>query len=428
MSKNLRVSIFASALLLSNYAMAATLCVNPTGANGCANSIQAAVLLAHPNDTIQVAPGTYRETVTIGKPMTIAGVNRESVIINATGRGNGIVVDGLNNTGLGNVTITGFTVKNANFEGILVTNSTAVLIANNIVSNNNKSLDVANASCPNIPAFETSEGEDCGEGIHLAGVDHSTISNNLVQSNAGGILITDETGPNHDNLISGNTVVDNIYDCGITLASHPPAAPLTAPQGVYHITISGNTSSYNGVYNQGGAGVGIFTPSPGTATYGNLVINNTLIGNGLPGVTLHSHAPHQTLADNIIVGNRISDNGPDDFTSAPTGIAIVGLLEPAGTPLPVSGTVISQNVIQGEAIDVAIASTMPSVVQLNWLGGGPGVIGVQNLGTGAIQANENWWGCPAGPSDPGCASISGTGVLFAPWLDHGPGMGRFGHN
>jgi len=66
-----------------------------------------------------------------------------------------------------------------------------------------------------------------------------------VEGNSGGILLADDTGATHDNLISGNTVRDNPYACGITLASHPPA-PLTGSAtvlGVYHNTVHGNRSA-----------------------------------------------------------------------------------------------------------------------------------------------------------------------------------------
>ena len=117
--------------------------------------------------------------------------------------------------------ISGFTVKNANFEGILVANATGVTISGNTVNNNNLGLMVADTTtCPGLPTFETNEDDDCGEGIHLIGVDHSIVSGNRVENNAGGILVSDETGASHDNLITGNSVANNAFDCGITLASH----------------------------------------------------------------------------------------------------------------------------------------------------------------------------------------------------------------
>jgi hypothetical protein len=53
-------------------------------------------------------------------------------------------------------------------------------------------------------------------------------------------------------------------------------------------------------------------------------------------------------------------------------------------------------------------------VHLNDLGGGS--IGVTNLGSGAINATMNWWGCSGGPTAHGCSSVQGTGITFAPWL------------
>lgn len=53
---------------------------------------------------------------------------------------NGIYIDGLDHAGLAYVNVTGLTVQNANWEGILVTNTQYVLIANNHVVSNNQSL------------------------------------------------------------------------------------------------------------------------------------------------------------------------------------------------------------------------------------------------------------------------------------------------
>jgi parallel beta-helix repeat protein len=219
---------------------------------------------ASPGDTVKVAPGTYKEDVVIGKSLYLVGDNRNNTFIDASGLGNGVYVDGLDNPGLANVSVSGFTIQNANFEGILITNASFVTVFNTHLTHNDKSLNVETLTCPGIPAFETAEGFDCGEGLHLSGADHNTITNNLVENNAGGILISDDTGPVHDNLISANHVISNPDDCGITPASHPPFNAPT-PYGVFHNTISGNESALNGLATGEGAGVGIFAPLPGAA-------------------------------------------------------------------------------------------------------------------------------------------------------------------
>lgn len=258
--------VVISLCVLCQIATGATLCVATRSTTACPyTSINAAVDPAAAGDVVQVTQGTYHEDVIIRKPLSLIGdISLPDVFIDATGLANGIYVDGLDNAGLSGVTVSGFQVENANFEGILVTNASQVTIADNHVLKNNLNLKISNDTCPNIPPFETSEGEDCGEGIHLTGVDHSVVANNLVENNSGGILLTDDTGATHDNLILGNTVQNNPFDCGITLASHPlfNANPPTAA-GVFHNTITGNTSQNNGLQLPGaGAGVGLFAPRP----------------------------------------------------------------------------------------------------------------------------------------------------------------------
>ena len=47
-------------------------------------------------------------------------------------------------------------------------------------------------------------------------------SNSLIKKNAGGILLTDENNSNHDNLVDGNDVEDNIPDCGVAQRDERP--------------------------------------------------------------------------------------------------------------------------------------------------------------------------------------------------------------
>jgi parallel beta-helix repeat protein len=394
-------------------AAAATLCVNPSGTNGCYSHIQAAVDAASVGDTIQVASGTYRESVTIGKSLSLLGANASSTIIDATGLPTGINVDGLDNAGLANVVISGFTIENAKYEAIVVTNASNVTVWGNSIVNNNRSLDAAALTCDGIPDWETAEGFDCGEGIHLSGVDHSTVANNTITHNAGGILLSDDTGATHDNLITGNTTANNPYDCGITLASHPPAevTGATSPFGIYHNTISDNVSSGNGVAIEGaGAGVGIFGFLPGAGVYGNVVIHNRLVGNGLPGVAMHSHAPGGNFQDNAIIGNYIAGNGADTedaFTPGTTGINVFGVSAE-------SGTVISQNIIKNENIGIAVNT--PALIQAHLNVLLVKRFGVDNLGSNPVDATENWWGCPSGPGAASCSAAGGPGVTATPFL------------
>ena len=406
-------SVTLGVLLLAGMtrpAPAATLCVNPGGTGGCYSTINAAIAAASSHDSVRVASGTYKEDVVIGKALSLVGASSSATTIDATGLSNGVYIDGLDNPGLNDVLVTGFTIKNANFEGILVTNVSSSEIYNNKVVNNDKGLDLSSSTCPGLPPFETSESDDCGEGIHLMGADHMTVANNTVTNNAGGILLSDETAITQVNLISGNTVENNPYDCGITLASHPPATG-TVPFGIMHNTIFNNLSSHNGTQLPGaGAGVGLFSFLAGGTVSGNVVVGNQLTNNGLPGVTFHAHTPGEILTDNVIVGNSISGNGADTedaATPGPTGVNVFGLSA-------LSGTIISQNTIDNETLSDVVNT--PTEVEVNLNNFLDAQFGIDNIGTGTANAPENWWGCAGGPNTTGCAASGGPKVGFAPWL------------
>ena len=402
------------ALGMGSSAIAKTSCVNPSGASGCYTTIGAAVAAAAAGDTINIGAGEYAESVVVKIPLSIVGAGASSTIINANGLANGVYVDGLDNPGLSGVLVTGLTIINANFEGILVTNASYTLISNNHVASNDRSLNYSAGMCPAQPVFETSEGDDCGEGIHLMGTFAVTVANNNVELNSGGILLTDETGQNSENLITGNSVHDNALDCGITLASHPPSPQASSklPYGVFSNNIVGNNVSSNGLIGQG-AGVGIFAPGPGNLNFGNKVIGNVIQNNGLPGVTVHNHAapagaPGVNLNSNVIMNNFISGNGPDTQDATTPGTAGINIYSVA----PAYGTAILQNTIENEALDVVMNNPGSMELHLNnLLGTG---IGVANLGAGTVDATMNFFGCAAGPGSTGCSTVKGSSLTSSP--------------
>jgi parallel beta-helix repeat protein len=399
---------------------AASVCVSPGGAGGCASTIQAAVDSASPGDTITVMAGTYKEMVTVTKPVNLKGAGASSTIIDATGLDHAIAVRGVS----GPITISGFTLENANLAGLLLRDSRDLTVSDNTVQNNDNnrgpSAPPGQGSCPGAPPFD---GDDCGEGIHFQGLSDSIISNNVVQGNHGGMLVTDETGPTHDNLIVGNTVQNNTDDCGITLASHPsdltpPQGPPSPGYGVYDNVVLNNMSMGNGTAGSGsGAGVGMFAPTPGTASYSNVVIGNTLMNNAQPGVAIHSHSSNQNLGDNVIVNNTISGNGFDGgVNTEKTGISVFA--DPTGGASPIAGTLIAGNTISDEDAGIWVGSNATSVsAHYNNLGGS--TVGVMADGAASVDANWKYWGCSGGPAASGCATMKGT-VDAATWLPQAP--------
>lgn len=421
---------FSSAVglvVLSQMASAATLCVNPAGSSGCTSTIGAAVAAAHSGDTIQVAAGDYKEEVTVMISLSLVGEGRDKVTIDATGKGRGIIINGIQRApaaGIHDVSISGFTVKNANYEGILAINATGLSLVNNLVTNNNLRLN--SSGCPELPAYETNEQMDCGEGLHLMATDHAVIAGNVIEKNSGGILISDETGPSHDNLIGGNTVQSNGFACGITMASHAAAAVANPVGGlsfgVYHNKIYRNYIGYNGLISGGGAGAGVYAPGPGAQAYGNDIVDNTIEGNALPGVAMHNHAyfpmaPPITFRDNTVVGNTIRANGPDTddaMTAGPTGVNIYSVL-------PITGIVVDGNIFENESIGISLKSAAtdpngpPPQLQAHLNSFEPNTVGISVLGKASIDGTLNWWGCATGPGTGSCATATRL-VSTTPYL------------
>jgi hypothetical protein len=288
-----------------------------------------AVGKAREGDTVFVTAGTYAESVRIEKRLALVG---HDATIDASGFDNGIVISGAPAAG---TVVRGFTIENAGLEGIFAIETADLEIIGNTLRHND-AYGPFHPLCANQP-------DDCGEALHLQSVTGSRVSHNLVRDNVGGILLTDENGPTSENVIDHNDVLDNVLDCGITLASHwfQPGAPVAAGVGgVYDNLVLRNTANGNGA-----GGIGIFAGPPGAAAYDNVVKGNTAIGNGIPGVAIHSHTPFQNVNDNVIVKNRLAGNGPDEDVPGddqPTGISVFSAVD------PIPRTTVAKNRISDE--------------------------------------------------------------------------------
>ena len=214
---------------------------------------------------------------------------------------------------------------------------------------------------------------DCGEGVHFIGVAYSAIKGNLIADNAGGVLLSDDTGPTHNNLVANNVVTGNATDCGITVPGHNPNAlsatgqPQPSVAGVYDNVIRGNVVTNNGLKGEG-AGVLFANATAGTASYNNLVQGNYIAGNGLSGVTMHAHTiqpgQFEDLNGNRVIGNAIGKNNidgdtldcPPGSTCSPQDLVTTGVLVfSGGTPVT---TTIAFNHIFNNAIGIWLSKAV----------------------------------------------------------------------
>ncbi len=337
--------------------------VSPTGTGGAKDrnchsaaysSVQSAVGAAPSGGTVVVCRGTYTEDVIISAPLKLLG--NHGAVIQGSSTANGMcdqIIQGVPGSAdclagitieSSHVAVMGLKVTGAIGEGILATGSLSggsidhVLIQGNRVVGNDTGGIPPTLSSPYPQCVELGPVPgDCGEGIHLMGVFDSIVSHNFVSGNSGGVLLTDEFGPTHNNLIAHNIITKNLFDCGVTAPGHNPSAldsngnPQPNVAGVYDNVISHNRITGNGTSGEG-AGVLFANALAGTASYDNLVTHNYIAGNELSGVTLHAHpiasGQFEDLSGNRIEHNTIGQNNtggdPDAGDTSTTGVLVYG--------------------------------------------------------------------------------------------------------
>jgi parallel beta-helix repeat protein len=323
-------------------------------------TISRAVQAAAPGDTILVAGGVYREDVVVTKRLAVIGLARP--VIDALGKSNGFMLQGRAARGS---RLVGFKVEHATFEGILARQTTNVTIADNVVTGNDlgRNAQPLVGECAGQQQGGTRvkaravaadlRAGGCGEGLHLLSTSSSKVIDNVVSHNAGGIYLTDEVGPAAHNVVSHNKVNDNVFDCGITLASHSTRAvssrnvPRPSVAGVYDNTISDNVADRNGLQLDG-SGILMGAAFPGGGVYNNLVFHNTAVGNSHPGISIHSHSTEQDLNGNVLLDNIIGRNAVNGGPNHGPGDVLPGVTHTAGILIfspfsPITGTVIEGN-------------------------------------------------------------------------------------
>jgi hypothetical protein len=338
-------------------------------------TIQAAINAANNGDIITVAPGTYTESVTVNKSVTLEGAQK-GVAGSSSSRNNpaneSIVDNGDTafDVTASNVTIDGFTIEGSanqtdgGFGVFIGNNVSGTHILDNIIQNNIIGLGLANT-----------------------GASQAVIQGNLFQDNnktgpaSGTAIYSDQTvagGPLKNVLIDDNAFVAN-YNAGIDLNITNSA------DGASNITISSNVFDSNAqdvyLYNTTDAAIAnnsiLYTVSPASDGAGSAAI-------GLYGNDNDITIVNNRLQNGTAFGIRIGD-----FNTGPN-----------------SNIVINNN---------SIASFAEAGLHLD-----PGGY------TGTLNATGNYWGAATGPTSPNNPGGTGSGiddpanqVVFAPWLSSG---------
>jgi hypothetical protein len=362
-------------LVLGGPALAATtLYVNAAGCNNATGSpsyctIGAAVKAASPGDTIVVSAGTYAESVTVNKPLTIEGAE-SGVDARTRGGAPESVVTGTGNNGetpfivrANGVTIDGFTIEGATNQSVF------------------------------------------GFGILLgAGTHGSQIVNNIVENNIAGLALT-------NNSTTSQTLIErNLFDDNNDAGSGSGVGIYT-DQFVAGGTVSDVLIDSNAFASNGQAGLYFSSTDPAQPATGITISNNGFDGNGSGLFALN------------ITSSAITDNTFSNSTN--TTASDIGLLE------GVSGLTVTGNEMAsgaGRAMSLGNLGTgapNPTAVTFNRNAvtgyTGPTATVEADAYTGILDATCNWWGDITGPTNadnPGGAgtTVGGGSVTFSPWL------------
>lgn len=311
-------------------------------------TVQAGVDAVRLGGMVIVCAGTYHESVTITKKITLQGTT--NAIIDATGFPYGIGV------GAAYTTVTGMVVQNASgsnvdfpYDGIVTAALGAggpvpadhVVITNNLVRNNH------------------------GSGIDLNSTSFSVVQNNVANSNGVGINIADDLGPAaRYNTVTGNVTDFNSGGCGIALADHTGS-------GVIGNLISGNTSDWNGLSTptapnaSAGSGVILASPIPGGIVKNNVIQFNEFQGNGHGGVVIHSHVPNiPNGPTSDFTGNRVYGNviGTNNLRQDTSDTQATGIYLGSASPLQIT---VADNVISNNVYGIFTAGSV-TVIGTNY--------------------------------------------------------------
>lgn len=312
------------------------------------NTIQSAIddQSTQPGDKIKVSAGTYNENVNVDKAVNLVGAQSGIAGDNHTGSEshvNSFTVSA------SNVTINGFTISPTSGNAIKMdSGSSSNQTSGEVIMDN-----VIDAAAGAVE-FNSSD---------------TKITNNLINYSSSSVLgVQADNAPWNDIKVTNNTFSgtpnQNVNSADINFIGAYSGA--TSPAANNKVTVSGNTSTNPG---------GTFGTLVAAASIKNLEITDNTTSNQ-QGSNIYLAGGNK---DVVITGNHLTDGA--------RGVKIDQYVSNTGAYVANSNVRINKNYFTGDATGVIV---MPGA-----------------LTDAPVNALDNWWGSPSGPTD----QISGDGSI-----------------
>ncbi|MGE5219265.1 MAG: nitrous oxide reductase family maturation protein NosD [Chloroflexota bacterium] len=429
----LALAVVLGVLAVSTAATAGTLSVCPSGCSY--STIQSAINAAFSGDTVFVGSGTYVENVVIDKPLTLRGAKQNAVIIVPAisnpnpcagsslcgGTASNIILVQADNVTLEKLTLDG---DNPNLTSGIVRGGADVDARNGIITNYllsgvaSNSLIVSNVTVRNIYL----------RGIYAASGGSFQFENNVVTNVQGdaysiGIFNYEGAGVMQDNKVSfTNDAISSNWSSGVQFLgnkiSHSASGVHTDNAGISAPDLIKDNKVEDCLPD--GYGIWVFVP----------YVAPTVQDNAVEGCSVGLAAFGQGAAVTTqFIHNEVSRNGA--LSSKPaSSIGVIVTTDILGYGYTDVSALFTNNEITKFNTGVYVEKH-GELFQFKEGGGGQATATFHNNiieknKTGAngmpdtdVNAENNWWGCAAGPNQPGCDTAIGT-VDFTPWLTQEP--------
>lgn len=429
---------------------AATRCVAPGGAGGCDASIQSAITAASSGDVVLIRPGTYQENIIVSKPLTLAGTDRDEVVIHpatsnpdcASGGGGSLCGGAAANIILvqaDHVTIRNLTLDGDNpwLTSTIVRGGADVDARNGIITNHLvgvfEDLTVDHVSVVNIylrGIYASSGGTFNFHHNRVSNVQGDEASIGIFNFGGAGIMADNRVAETNDAISSNHSRGVRFLRNRVAKSASGIHTDNTGDGGGGLDVIEGNRVSAG---TPGSYGIWVFVPylpvtvhdndisdvDVGLAAFGQgAAVTSTFADNRVSGASHAGSAGAFVTTDQLGWGaaNVSAAFERNVISGFADGMFFASDLDTALSVTASCGT-IRKTTVSG----VRTAGNGTSVVTLranNLVSRGVGVdnqIGALVNPASSVNAASNWWGCPAGPGGHGCAQVIGP-VSVSPWL------------